>query len=163
MIVSIDYLPLLLCSAGQSTSLTPSPSVQQTVTGVVNQTATPNVVMTVSSNFSTLIHQQTSSVNPSSAVTVSFHSSATSTSPSPTTTSKSDTSQLWRFIAKQAAYLFVCFSFTVKTEDDEDDDIEDDTEEKKKIAIIAASCTGGVVLLLGLSLIIWTHFKNENT
>lgn len=115
-------------AAGQSTLLTPSPSVQQMITSVINETATVNVSMTISSNYS-LIQQQTSSVNPSSAVTVSVQSSVTSTSP---TTTK-------------------------------DDDIEDDSEEKKKIALIAASCTGGFVLLLGLTLIIWTHIRNKNT
>lgn len=118
-------------AAGQSTLLTPSPSVQQMVKSVINETATVNVSMTISSNYS-LIQQQTSSVNPSSAVTVSVQSSVTSTSPT-------------------------------TTKDDEDDDIEDDSEEKKKIALIAASCTGGFVLLLGLTLIIWTHIRNKNT
>ena len=82
---------LLVCSTGQSTSLMPSPSVQQAITSVVNETATVNVSMTVSSNYSLI--QQTSSVNPSSAVMVSVHSSVTSTSP--TTTSESNTS--WYF------------------------------------------------------------------
>jgi len=116
--------------AGQSTSLTPSPSVQQTMSSVVNQTATANVSMTVSSNYS-LFQQQISSIDPSSTVPVSFHSSVMSTSP-------------------------------VTTKNDDDDDIKDDTEEKKKIALIAASCTGGVVLLLGLTIVIWTHIRNRN-
>lgn len=116
-------------AAGQSTLLTPSPSVQQMITSVINETATVNVSMTISLSNYSLIQQQTSSVNPSSAVTVSVQSSVTSTSP---TTTK-------------------------------DDDIEDDSEEKKKIALIAASCTGGFVLLLGLTLIIWTHIRNKNT
>ncbi|XP_078356252.1 uncharacterized protein LOC144641073, partial [Oculina patagonica] len=87
MIICIAEIILAACIgfiAGQSTSLSLTPSIQQTVP-VVNQTATVNVSMTATSNFS-IIQHQTSSVNPSSANTISnVGSSVISTSPSTTT------------------------------------------------------------------------------
>jgi len=136
----IDYLAVVILipcvgfTTGQSTSILPTPSIQQTVVSQ-NQTSTLNASlpsMTVQSNYSTTILQyQTSSVEPSSAVTENPHSSVVST---PRTTT---------------------------TRNDEEEDKEEKEKKKKETAIIAASCSGGALLIMGLILVIFTHRKDQ--